>query len=133
MAAARGCNLRHVGALGAEVGELASRRLVVEIVVGWEPRSCLQVGIVGIAVLQVEIAWAVVRAAGMVALAIDKRADTALGTDFGGSVGCVVAASLGRWLQCDLAGCSNSRRGCLLLPPSMRAPLHALCLPQLRG
>ena len=132
-AVARGCNLQRVGASGAEVGGLASRRLVVEIVVGWEPRSCLQVGIVGIAVLQAEIAWAAVRAAGMMALAVDKPADTALGTDFEGSVGSAAAASSDSWLQCGLADCSNNRRDCLLLLPSTRVQPPALCLPRLRG
>ena len=93
MAADRGCNLRHVGASGAEVGELASRRLVVETVVDWEPRSCLQVGIVGIVVLQVEAAWDVVHAAGMAALAADKWAGTALGIYLVGSAGRAVAVS----------------------------------------
>ena len=79
MAAARGCNLRHVDASGAEVGELASRQPVVEIVADWEPRSCFQVGIVGIVVLQVEVAWDVAHAAGMAALAAGKWSGIVLG------------------------------------------------------
>ena len=69
VAAAQGCSLRHVDASGAEMGELASRQPVVEIVADWEPHSCLQAGIVGIVVLQVEVAWDAAHAAGMAALA----------------------------------------------------------------
>jgi hypothetical protein len=133
VAAAQGCNLPRVDASGAEMGELVLRQPVVEIVADWEPRSCLQVGIVGIVVLQVEVAWDVAHAAGMAALAAGKWSGTALGICFVNSAGRAAAVSSGSLLQYGLAGCNNNRPGCLLLPPSMRAPLPALYLPQLRG
>ena len=93
--AVQGCNCRRFGVLGAEVGELELCRLLVGIVVDWEPRSCLQVGIVGSTDLPAEIVGAVVCAAVVVALAADRWADTALETCLVDSVGRVAVASLG--------------------------------------
>ena len=69
------CNCRHFVVLGAEVGELELCRLLVGIVVDWEPRSCFQVGIVGSTDLPAGIVGAVVCAADVVARAADRRAD----------------------------------------------------------
>ena len=77
------------------MGELGLRRLLVGIVVDWEPRSCLQVGIVGSTDLPAEIVGVVVCAAVVVVRAADRRADIALEICLADSAGRAAAASLG--------------------------------------
>jgi hypothetical protein len=129
----QGYNHLRFGVSGAELGELVLCLLTVGIAGDWEPRSCLQVGIVGCIDFPAEIASAVVFAVVVMALAADRLADTALEICLVNSAGRAAAVSSGSWLRYGLTGCNNNKRGCLLLPPSMRAPLPALYLPQLRG
>ena len=133
MTAAQGYNHRCFGVSGAELGELVLCLLMVGIAGGWEPRSCLQVGIVWCTDFPAGIVLAVLCAVVAVAVAVDRLADTLLEICLVDSAGRAAAVSPGSWLRYDLAGCSNNKRGCLLLPPSTRAPLPALYLPQLRG
>ena len=77
------------------MGELELCRLLIGIVVDWEPRFCLQMGIVGSTNLPAEISGAVVCAAVVVVRAADRRADIALETCLADSAGRAAAASLG--------------------------------------
>ena len=77
------------------MGELVLCLLMVGIAGGWEPRSCLHVGIVGSTDLPAEIVGAVVCAAVVVVRAADRRADIALEICLADSAGRAAAASLG--------------------------------------
>ena len=113
----QGYNHLRFGVSGAGLGELVLCLLMVGIAGDWEPRSCLQVGIVGCIDFPAEIASAVVYAVVAVALAADRLTDVVLEVCLVNSAERAAAVSSGSWLQCDLAGCSNNRLCCLLLLP----------------